>query len=123
MDAEEIIHRLRIELDKIYDKQAFSWNADDSNNDLFDGLEDIITDYYEELHPQGCGESLLIGNKTENKDFNLTREQIEIGLTKLVESGEPIGDDIIPGFLSSEGFKEEFNQKLIKTIKDGLNYF
>lgn len=119
MDAKEIIDRLSTELDKIYAKKSVSWSANDINNTLFDGLESIIIDYYEELHPQGCGKSILSDIKIPDlKDVHITQEEIEKALREIIKPDEVYRDFIIPGFLGSVKFNEEFKQELIKTIKN-----
>ena len=45
MKAEEIISRLRTEIDKIYEK--YEWNPLVEDEDIMGGFEDIIVDYYE----------------------------------------------------------------------------
>lgn len=126
MDAKEIIDRLSTELDKIYAKKAVSWSANDINNTLFDGLESIIIDYYEELHPQGCGKSILSDIKIpELKEVHITQEQLDNALKNILK---PQKDDRfktiliqIPGFPSTKSIEEELRQELIKTIKDEIS--
>ncbi len=111
MNAEEIIHDIRKAVDCYY--------KDGDADNLIDKLEDTIMFYYEELHPQGCGESLLSDVKIPDiKDFHVTQEQIEETLKEITKPDDVYKDFIIPGFLGSVKFQEEFRQELIKTIKD-----
>jgi hypothetical protein len=44
MTPEQIIHRIREELDKVYENEPFV-------DDITEGFEDIINDYYEIIKP------------------------------------------------------------------------
>lgn len=49
MTSEEIIHRIRVEIDKIYEK--YEGNPLIEEEDCLEGFEEIISDYYEDLSP------------------------------------------------------------------------
>ena len=49
MTAEEIIAKLRKEIDKLYDK--YEGHPLIEKDDIMNGFEDIINDYYEDLSP------------------------------------------------------------------------
>lgn len=49
MTAEEIIHRLRKEIDRIYEDYEGTRMVEEE--DCMGGFEDIINDYYEDLKP------------------------------------------------------------------------
>ena len=107
MNTEEIIHDVREAVDCYYE--------DGDADALIDKLENTIMFYHEELHPQGCGEILLVDSKETNiKDFHITQEQIEEALNKIIKPDNLV----IPGFRGSVKFQEQFRQELIKTIKD-----
>lgn len=107
MNAEEIIKDIRKAVDCYYE--------DGDADILIDKLENTMMLYHEELHPQGCGETLLVDSKEpDTKDFHITQEQIEEALNKIIKHN----DLVIPGLLGSVKFQEEFKQELIKTIKD-----
>ena len=49
MEAEKIISRIREEIDKIYEK--YEGHPLVEQEDIMDGFEDIIHEYYEDLSP------------------------------------------------------------------------
>lgn len=49
MEAERIISRIREECDKLYEK--YEGNPLIEEDDILEGFEDIINDYYEDLSP------------------------------------------------------------------------
>ena len=49
MEAEKIISRIREEIDKIYEK--YEGNPLVEQEDIMEGFEDIIVEYYEDLSP------------------------------------------------------------------------
>ncbi len=49
MTAEKIISRIREEIDKIYEK--YEGHPLIEEDDLLEGFEDIINDYYEDISP------------------------------------------------------------------------
>lgn len=49
MEAEKIISRIREEIDKIYEK--YEGHPLVEQEDIMDGFEDIIVEYYEDLSP------------------------------------------------------------------------
>lgn len=49
MEAEKIISRIREEIDKIYEK--YEGNPLIEQEDIMEGFEDIICEYYEDLSP------------------------------------------------------------------------
>lgn len=49
MNAEEIIHRLRKEIDRMY--EDYEGTNMIEKEDAIAGFEDIINDYYEDLNP------------------------------------------------------------------------
>ena len=49
MTADKIISRIREELDKIYEK--YEGHPLIEEDDLLEGFEDIINDYYEDISP------------------------------------------------------------------------
>ena len=115
MNAEEIIHDIRKAVDCYYE--------DGDADNLIDKLEDIMMFYHEEIHPQGCGKSILSDIKIpELKEVHITQEQIDNALKNILN---PQKDDRfktiliqIPGFPSTKSIEEELRQELIKTIKD-----
>lgn len=117
MNAEEIINDIRKAVDCYYE--------DGDADILIDKLENTMMFYHEELHPQGCGKSILADIKTPDiKDVHVTQEQIEEVLNKTIKPDELYKDFIdfmVTGFPSSVKFQEEFKQELIKTIKDGTS--
>lgn len=49
MEAEKIISRIREEIDKIYEK--YEGHPLVEQEDIMEGFEDIINEYYEDLSP------------------------------------------------------------------------
>ena len=49
MEAEKIIHRIREEIDKIYEK--YEGHPLVEQEEIMEGFEDIICEYYENLSP------------------------------------------------------------------------
>lgn len=49
MEAEKIISRIREEIDKIYEK--YEGHSLVEQEDIMEGFEDIICEYYEDLSP------------------------------------------------------------------------
>lgn len=49
MEIEQIIHRIREEIDKIYEK--YEGHPLIEKDDIMEGFEDIINEYYEDLSP------------------------------------------------------------------------
>lgn len=49
MEAEKIISRIREEIDKIYEK--YEGHPLVEQEDIMEGFEEIINDYYEDLSP------------------------------------------------------------------------
>ena len=117
MTAEEVIDEVRKALDDYYE--------DSDASTLVDKLENTIMFYCEELHPQGCGESLLADVKPVNaKNVHITQEQINTALRTILKPDDRFKTVLIQlplGFDCNKSVEEQLIESITKLIDNGTS--